>query len=37
MTYYARDTGHGLEIIDGDWLHLYLAGKGRRTAATRAD
>ena len=24
MTYYARDTGHGLEIIDGDWLHLYL-------------
>lgn len=25
MTYYARDTGHGLEIIDGDWLHLYLS------------
>ena len=24
MTYYARDTGYGLEIIDGDWLHLYL-------------
>ena len=25
MTYYARDTGHGLELIDGDWLHLYLS------------